>query len=222
MRFKIDFKIFLFLILFYFTRQVETYVMILFFAFIHEIGHLLMGLLMGMRPNKIEIKPYGVSISFKIKPKDYNQKILEGNRLQIKKMLIAIAGPLTNFIILNVATNLPIGIFSKMMIIYSNLLLIIFNLIPIYPLDGGRILKAFLHILVGKRKAEKYSNNSSLIVLIILTFLASVGVYYIKNISIFIIIIFLWIIYIQEDVIYRRRNRIYKLIEKTIEIERNK
>ena len=222
MRFKIDFKIFLFLILFYFTRQVETYVMILFFAFIHEIGHLLMGLLMGMRPNKIEIKPYGVSISFKIKPKDYNQKILEGNRLQIKKILIAIAGPLTNFIILNVATNLPIGIFSKMMIIYSNLLLIIFNLIPIYPLDGGRILKAFLHILVGKRKAEKYSNNSSLIVLIILTFLASVGVYYIKNISIFIIIIFLWIIYIQEDVIYRRRNRIYKLIEKTIEIERNK
>lgn len=222
MRFKIDFKIFLFLILFYFTRQVETYVMILFFAFIHEIGHLLMGLLMGMRPNKIEIKPYGVSISFKIKPKDYNQKILEGNRLQIKKILIAIAGPITNFIIMNVATNLPIGIFSKMMIIYSNLLLIIFNLIPIYPLDGGRIVKAFLHILLGKRKAEKYSNNSSLIVLIILTFLASVGVYYIKNISIFIIIIFLWIIYIQEDVIYRRRNRIYKLIEKTIEIERNK
>lgn len=222
MRFKIDFKIFLFLILFYFTRQVETYVMILFFAFIHEIGHLLMGLLMGMRPNKIEIKPYGVSISFKIKPKDYNQKILEGNRLQIKKILIAIAGPLTNFIILNVATNLPIGIFSKMMIIYSNLLLIIFNLIPIYPLDGGRILKAFLHILVGKRKAEKYSNNSSFIILIALTFLASIGVYYIKNVSIFIIIMFLWILYIQEDLIYRRRNRIYNLIEKTIEIEGNK
>ena len=222
MRFKIDFKIFLFLILFYFTRQVETYVMILFFAFIHEIGHLLMGLLMGMRPNKIEIKPYGVSISFKIKPKDYNQKILEGNRLQIKKILIAIAGPLTNFIIMNVATNLPIGIFSKMMIIYSNLLLIIFNLIPIYPLDGGRILKAFLHILVGKRKAEKYSNNSSFIILIALTFLASIGVYYIKNVSIFIIIMFLWILYIQEDLIYRRRNRIYNLIEKTIEIEGNK
>ena len=222
MRFKIDFKIFLFLILFYFTRQVETYVMILFFAFIHEIGHLLMGLLMGMRPNKIEIKPYGVSISFKIKPKDYNQKILEGNRLQIKKILIAIAGPLTNFIILNVATNLPIGIFSKMMIIYSNLLLIIFNLIPIYPLDGGRILKAFLHILVGKRKAEKYSNNSSFIILIALTFLASIGVYYIKNVSIFIIIMFLWILYIQEDLIYRRRNRIYNLIEKTIEIQGNK
>lgn len=222
MRFKIDFKIFLFLILFYFTRQVETYVMILFFAFIHEIGHLLMGLLMGMRPNKIEIKPYGVSISFKIKPKDYNQKILEGNRLQIKKILIAIAGPLTNFIILNVATNLPIGIFSKMMIIYSNLLLIIFNLIPIYPLDGGRILKAFLHILVGKRKSEKYSNNSSFIILIALTFLASIGVYYIKNVSIFIIIMFLWILYIQEDLIYRRRNRIYNLIEKTIEIEGNK
>lgn len=222
MRFKIDFKIFLFLILFYFTRQVETYVMILFFAFIHEIGHLLMGILMGMRPNKIEVKSYGVSISFKIKPKDYNQKILEGNILQIKKILIAIAGPLTNFIIINVATNLPIGMFSKMMIIYSNLLLIIFNLIPIYPLDGGRILKATLHILFGKRKAEKYSNNSSLSALIMLTFLSSIGVYYIKNISIFIIIMFLWILYIEEDIVYRKRNRIYNLIEKTIEIEENK
>lgn len=222
MRFKIDFKIFLFLILFYFTKQIETYVMILFFAIIHEIGHLLMGLLMGMKPNKLEIKPYGISISFKLIPKDYNKKILEGNRLQIKKILIAIAGPLTNLIILNVALNLQIEIFTKIMIIYSNLILIFFNLIPIYPLDGGRILRAVLHIFFGKRKAEKYSNNSSFVILILLTFIASIGIYYVKNISIFIIIVFLWILYIQEDLVYRRKNRIYKLIEKTIEIEKNK
>ena len=100
MRFKVDLKIFLFFILFYFTKQIETYVMILIFAMIHELGHLLVGIILGMRPNKIELTPFGFSISFKIVPKDYNVKILEGNRMQIKEIIISLAGPLTNFIIL--------------------------------------------------------------------------------------------------------------------------
>lgn len=222
MRFKIDFKIFLFLILFYFTKQVETYVMVLVFAFIHEIGHMLMGLLVGIKPNKMEIKPYGVSISFKPVVEDYNKKIYKGNKLQIKKLLIAIAGPATNFIIINIVMKLPIEIFSKMMIIYANLIIVIFNLIPIYPLDGGRILKAILHICLGKRKSETYSSNISLIFLILLTFVCSIAVYYMENIAVFIIVIFLWIIYIQEDTVRRRKNRIYNLIEKSLEIESNK
>ena len=41
MRFRIDLKIFLFLILFYFTKQIETYVIIIVFAIIHELGHLI-------------------------------------------------------------------------------------------------------------------------------------------------------------------------------------
>ena len=61
MQFKIDLKIFLFLLLFYFTKQIETYVLIIIFAIIHELGHLVAGLLVGMKPEKIELKPYGVS-----------------------------------------------------------------------------------------------------------------------------------------------------------------
>ena len=79
MRFRIDLKIFLFLILFYFTKQIETYVIIIVFAIIHELGHLMAGLIMGMKPEKIELMPYGISISFKLKPKDYNNKILKAN-----------------------------------------------------------------------------------------------------------------------------------------------
>ena len=78
MRFKIDLKIFLFAILFYFTKQIEVYAMIMFFAILHEFGHLVAGLLLGMKPEKMEIMPYGVSISFKLTPKDYNQKIKYG------------------------------------------------------------------------------------------------------------------------------------------------
>lgn len=52
MRFRIDLKIFIFLIIFYFTKQIEIYAMIMLFALIHELGHLLAGILMGMKPRK--------------------------------------------------------------------------------------------------------------------------------------------------------------------------
>ena len=40
MCFRIDLKIFVFLVLFYFTRQIEIYSTIMLFCIIHEIGHL--------------------------------------------------------------------------------------------------------------------------------------------------------------------------------------
>ena len=154
MRFRIDLKIFLFLILFYFTKQIETYVMIIFFAIIHELGHLIAGLLMGMKPEKVELKPYGVSISFFITSKDYNKKIKKSNLLEIKKILVALAGPLTNLIIIFIAINSKINVFSNLIILYSNLLLLIFNLIPIYPLDGRKNFKGNFICIFWKKKSR--------------------------------------------------------------------
>ena len=145
MRFRIDLKIFLFIILFYFTNQLELYVLIMIFAILHELGHLCAGILTGMRPEKLEIKPYGVAILFKLFPKDYNTKIGSGNKLEIKKIFIALAGPITNLLLILILLNIPIEEKLKQLMIYSNILLIIFNLIPIYPLDGGRIIKSIIH-----------------------------------------------------------------------------
>ncbi len=214
MRFRIDLKIFLFIFLFYFTKQIEIYTIIMLFAILHELGHLLAGLLLGMRPEKMEIMPYGIAISFKLIPRDYNQKIRKGNLLELKKIMVALAGPITNLLIMLIVLQINSNVFLSLQILYSNLLLILFNLLPIYPLDGGRVIKGMLHIFLGKMKADKYCNGISFITLIIITFISSIAVYQAENIAIFLIVLVLWGIFIKEDRIYERRNKIYHLMKK--------
>ena len=217
MRFRIDLKIFVFLILFYLTKQIEVYSYIMIFAIIHELGHLLAGLMLGMKPEKIELMPFGFSISFKINTKEYNKKIKNGNMLEIKKIFVALAGPITNFIIILVTLNFNIEIIKSIIIIYTNFLIMIFNLLPIYPLDGGRILRGILHIDFGKIKSEKYIMKISKITLIIITAFSSILILYIHNIAIFLIIIYLWCILIREEQKYKKRKFIYeKLLENTM------
>ena len=213
MRFRIDLKIFIFLILFYLTNQIQIYTLIMCFAIVHELGHLLTGIILGFKPNKIELTPFGLSIGFKVNLKDYNKKIKRANAIEEKRIIIAMAGPVVNLLIIFIIDKLNIDIYEKIMIIYSNLLLVLFNTLPILPLDGGRILKGILHIYLGKNKAEKYSCNISFGALIILTAISSIAILYFKNIAIFLGVIFLWILYLKEEKLYKNRNRLYELIK---------
>ncbi len=212
MRFRIDLKIFIFLIIFYFTKQIELYAFIMFFAFVHELGHLIAGLIMRMKPEKIELMPFGFSISFKISVEEYNKKIKKGNMLEIKKIIVAIAGPITNFIIILLTDILNINTLKSIIIIYTNFLIMIFNLLPIYPLDGGRILKSILYINFGKRKTEKYINLISKITVIIMVALSSILILYLHNIAIFLIDIYLLYLMLKEDLKYKKRIEIYKKV----------
>ena len=212
MRLRIDLKIFIFAILFYFTKQIEIYALIMIFAIIHELGHLLAGLLMGMKPEKIEIMPFGVSISFKINIKEYNKKIKKGNVLEIKKIIIALAGPITNFILILITYHLKLDLVKSMLIIYTNFLIMIFNLLPIYPLDGGRVLKGILHIIFAKRKSEKFINTISKVTVIGITAISSILILYIQNIALLLIDIYLWYLVAKENSIYKKREEIYKKI----------
>ena len=165
---------------------------------------------MGRKPDKIEIMPFGVSISFKINIKEYNKKIKKANILEIKKIIVALAGPVTNFIIILIAGNL--NFVGSILAIYTNFLIMIFNMLPIYPLDGGRILKGILHIVKGKMKAEKYSNFISNITAIIIISISSILILYVQNISIFLIDIYIVYLVIKENFIYKKREEIYKKI----------
>lgn len=217
MKFRIDLKIFIFLILFYFTKQIELYSFMMFFAFIHELGHLITGILLKMKPEKLELMPFGVTISFKINVDEYNKKIKNGNMLELKKIIVALAGPITNLLLILITFNSNLDINKSLIIIYTNFLIMIFNLLPIYPLDGGRILKGILHINSGKRKATMYVNNVSKIVVILVTAISSILILYFENISIFLIIMYLWYLVISQDLRYKNIQNIYeKILENEI------
>lgn len=222
MKIRIDLKIFLIIFLFILTKQIQIYMLIMIFALIHELGHLLAGILLKLKPEKIEIIPVGVTIAFRLKTEDLNDKIGKSNKLEIKKMLIAIAGPLTNIIMIWVVLKLQINIIQKISIIYANILIVIFNLLPIYPLDGGRILRGILNICVGKRKTNKYINTISIIVTSCTTIVSAAATWYSQNIAIIFITIYLWIIVLKEFKLNKQKQRIYEILEKTIEIKSKK
>ena len=161
MQIKIDFKIFAIIIIFLFTRNIGIYAILMLFALIHEIGHLVCGILLGFKPQSISIIPFGFKLGFKVKCDDYNIKIKKGNKLTLKKILIAFAGPFTNLICIVLLSFFKNHITWYQNAIYANILLILFNLIPIYPLDGSKIL----NIIINKIFNYKLSN----ILLIILS-----------------------------------------------------
>ena len=208
---KIDLKIFIFFILFYLTKQIDLYATVMVLCIIHELGHVLMGLILGLKIEKIEIMPLGLSVYFKLNIDDYNKKIKKGNILQLKKIAIAAAGPLTNLIMLLIVlnTNVNFRIVSNESLAYANILIMLFNLIPIYPLDGGRIFKELIHIYEGSIKSKIYIRKVSRGVMILITMIGSIGVMYFKNIAIFFIILYLWIVVIRENRIESIYNFVY-------------
>ena len=134
MKLKIDLKIFLITFLFFMTSQIKIYITMMICAILHELGHLIMGIILGMKPEKLEIIPIGIRITFKLNIKDINKKVKKANKLEIKKILIAIAGPAINILLIIISATTKINIIAKINFIYANLLLAIINLVPIYPL----------------------------------------------------------------------------------------
>ena len=201
MRIKINIQIFAIIIILILTKQIEIYAWLMLFALIHEIAHMITGIVLKLRPRMLKIEPFGIGIIFE------GFKNTEKN-----KILIALAGPMTNVLIAVLFSFIKTR--AQTLIINSNILLAIFNLIPIYPLDGGRILKAIIAINSKTGKEDDISNKISNILMILLIAISSILILIYKNIGLLLIIAYLWIIVIKENNRYVLKKRISKLIEK--------
>ena len=208
MELKIDLKIILFALIFYFTGQIEIYCLCLLFALIHELGHVLVARILENKLLKFKIMPLGFSIFLQTNIEDYNKKIKKGNMYVLKNLIISIAGPITNIIIFLVTFFLPIESMLKEKIIYINAIIAIFNLIPMYPLDGSKILQNALKLFCSNKESYKYINIVANATLIIFTIFCSVFILYAQNIAIVAILIYLWYINIKENERQKIRNKI--------------
>lgn len=198
MKIKVDIKIFFIIALYLITQNTRVFALTFIFIFLHELGHLITGITIGLKIKKINIHISGLSVEFD----NY------GKQKDINKIIVDIAGPLINIISLIIAI-----IIKEEEIAYINLLLAIINLLPIHPLDGGRILKVILSQKFTYKETINYIEIISQYSLITLTALGSCYLLIEKNIGIFIAILYLWAILLKE----KKKNQIIKRAIRSIE-----
>ena len=198
MRIKVDVKIFFIIILYIFMQSTKIFALTFIFILLHEIGHLVTGITIGLKVKKINIHISGLSVEFE----NY------GKQRNANKIVVDIAGPLINIIALVIAI-----IIKQEEIAYINLLLAIVNLLPIYPLDGGQILRTLLRKRFTYKETINFIESISQYTLIILTAIASCYLLIGKNIGIFIAILYLWTIIFKE----KRKNKIIRKAIRSVE-----
>jgi len=124
---------------------------------LHELGHSLTARKYGLATSSITLTFIG------------GLAMLEGRPTPRQEFWIAIAGPLVNLAIaaglfLYMAVS-PIeyalyAITAKNLVVslfWANLVIGVFNLIPAFPLDGGRIVRAILSMAVGEDTGTRVS-----------------------------------------------------------------
>jgi Zn-dependent protease/CBS domain-containing protein len=133
---------------------------------LHELGHALTARKFGCQTRRIVLLPIGGMAQIEKIPKDPKQELI-----------VAIAGPIVSFsiaallyLIIDIGGEFPSSdqiknmniddFISQYFLFYLcllNFMLAIFNLIPAFPMDGGRILRAFLAMNMSRLKATKIS-----------------------------------------------------------------
>lgn len=127
---------------------------------LHELGHALTARRYGVQTQRIMLTPLGGVAQLESMPRDAKAEFW-----------IALAGPLVSFALAGIAWTLSASFPLLALLAYINLALGVFNLLPVFPSDGGRILRAWLSSRMG------FSSGTQLAVRIGQVLAVGLGVY---------------------------------------------
>lgn len=125
---------------------------------LHEFGHILMARRFGVRTPDVILLPIGGLARLERMPEEPRQELL-----------IALAGPAVTLAIVVVlylvlmlsGVSLDVRELARLdgpllqNLMAINVMLLLFNLIPAFPMDGGRVLRAILASRIGMRRATR-------------------------------------------------------------------
>jgi Zn-dependent protease/CBS domain-containing protein len=133
---------------------------------LHEFGHSLVAQRLGLEIHSITLLPLGGVSNLESLPEKPSDEIK-----------ITLAGPLVNVVLapiyfgvgllLGAVPRMPTDVFTGIGSVgqsffylgFLNVVLAVFNLIPAFPLDGGRVLRALLAIRLGALRATDISSR---------------------------------------------------------------
>jgi Zn-dependent protease/predicted transcriptional regulator len=152
---------------------------IFFCVLLHEFGHALAAQKYNIQTKDITLLPIGGVARLEKLPEDPKQELW-----------VAFAGPLVNiaiFVIIAIVltiTGIPLTTMETLAINGStflvflasaNIILALFNLLPAFPMDGGRVLRAFLAIKMPRAKATKIAGGIGQLMAILFVFYGLFG-----------------------------------------------
>jgi Zn-dependent protease len=132
------------------------FVLLLFLCVVlHEFGHAFAAKAFGINTPDITLLPIGGVARLERMPEE-----------PVQELIIAVAGPLVNVVIalglfvaggaqglLNRSTVEGGGLIAQLLTI--NIMLVLFNLLPAFPMDGGRVLRALLATRLSYARATQ-------------------------------------------------------------------
>src|SRR5699024_7363025 len=123
---------------------------VLSLVFFHEMGHFIVAKRFNWRVKKIKLWVFGGVM----------ETDEHGTRPNHEELLVTLAGPFQHVIVFLIFFLIPFEFIptSILNIIYFyNTILFIFNLLPIWPLDGGKVLFIFLSTITTYQKAYQHT-----------------------------------------------------------------
>lgn len=166
---------------------------ILFFGCVvlHELGHSLTARRYGVHVPRILLMPIGGMAEFDRIP-----------RRPSSELLITLAGPAVNFVLAAVLLPLvwadlwssePVVRFGALdltiNLAIANLVMGVFNLLPVFPMDGGRILRALLATRLNYLRATWWAAMVGKVLAVVLAFVAA---FYFENALLAVLFLFIY------------------------------